>query len=234
VPPQESGEAGGVSGAGASTNQIAAENGTLVRRDKRVLHAATAGHVAVMVDPECGGGDEEEHHGHADEEALKGLAALYSSPVFAQAVVQANDACCFKDKEQIDKEEAKKHEKRQSNSIFLRQDVGFNPDSKERFWHNVVNVVGAYCGVGLHACVVPAEDAEFQPRVNLLAALHAARICFSIIVCSRTILRSLLTRQQFKHAQIFIFWFLGFCTCGLFPLLHDCLMNELESPPQVN
>jgi hypothetical protein len=88
----------------------------------------------------------------------------------------------YKDKEELDEMERETLKKQREMGIFLRKDVPFNPDSKERFWYNAVNAFGGYAGLAMYACVVPVEDVEFIPVVKWLAAIYATGISFSLIV----------------------------------------------------
>eukprot|EP00581_Thalassiosira_minuscula_P012370 CAMPEP_0183722800 /NCGR_PEP_ID=MMETSP0737-20130205/14650_1 /TAXON_ID=385413 /ORGANISM="Thalassiosira miniscula, Strain CCMP1093" /LENGTH=562 /DNA_ID=CAMNT_0025953037 /DNA_START=50 /DNA_END=1738 /DNA_ORIENTATION=- len=125
-------------------------------------------------------------------------------------------------------EEEEEHRKREQG-IFFRKDIPFNPDSKVRFWYNAINVVGAYCGLGLFTCVVEKEDAEFKPTVKWIAAFYAMSFSFAVIVYTRTILRSICPRKAFKWVRLSIYWFLGFFTYGLFPLSYVAVMNASRS-----
>lgn len=109
--------------------------------------------------------------------------------------------------------------------VFFRDDIPFNPDSKVRFWYNAVNVLGAYCGITFFVCLVDEKDVEFDPAIKWLAAFYATSFSFATIVYTRTIVRSILPKNIFKWVRIFVFWFLGFFTYGLFPMSYLAIMK---------
>ena len=102
--------------------------------------------------------------------------------------------------------------------VFFRDDIPFNPDSKVRFWYNAVNVLGAYCGITFFACLVDEKDVQYDPAIKRLAAFYTTSFSFATIVYTRTIVWSILPKNIFKWVRIFVFWFLGFFTYGLFPM----------------
>mmetsp|Transcript_38944 Transcript_38944/g.43872 ORF Transcript_38944/g.43872 Transcript_38944/m.43872 type:complete len:544 (-) Transcript_38944:199-1830(-) len=111
--------------------------------------------------------------------------------------------------------------------FFFREDIVFNPDDKERFAYNAINVLGSYFGVAFYTCMVAdSSDVEFVPNLRWLAAIYAAGISFAAIVYLRTIARSSLKKNQFKLSRKCVYFFLGFYTYGLFPISYLTLMNE--------
>jgi len=146
----------------------------------------------------------------------------------SKAIEFANTASYFKDVETVDKIQDEHQKKILDQGIFLRTDVAFNPDSKERFWYNSINVMGCYTGLALYSCFVGTDEVEFRPILKWTAAMYAVGITFSSIVYTRTILRSMLSRTQFKIARMTVYFFLGFFTYGLFPLSYLTLENTIR------
>ena len=64
------------------------------------------------------------------------------------------------------------------------EDIVFNPDDKERFAYNAINVLGSYFGVVFYTCMVDSSDVEFMPNLRWLAAIYATGISFAAIVSS--------------------------------------------------
>jgi len=176
--------------------------------------------------------DEEDHD--FDEEASqhterteyeKDLKAL---KVVSKAIEIANPAYYFKDMKSIDELKEAKQKAQFEQGVFLRADVAFNPDSKERFWYNSINVLGCYAGLAMYSCTVSVDEVHFRPTLKWVAAFYAVGISFSSIVYTRTILRSLLTRTQFKAARMLTYFFLGFFTYGIFPLSYLALERAVR------
>lgn len=130
---------------------------------------------------------------------------------------QANESSGSNSDDQIE-HDGEELQTRQDTEQLLCEGFSFNPDTKIRFWYNAVNVFGTYCGVALYATLAGTGNIEFKPRLNWLAAIYATGISFSIIVYTRTILRSMLRRNRFNVLRIGVYFLVGLCTYGLFPL----------------
>ena len=98
---------------------------------------------------------------------------------------QSNSAYYFVDSDEVAARELARDQELMEHRkmFFLREDIPFNPDSKERFTYNAINVLGSYCGVALYTCLVAdPSDVEFAPDLRWLAAMYASGISFATIV----------------------------------------------------
>lgn len=137
----------------------------------------------------------------------------------------------FMPKEEREKKEAKDERRKREVGVFFPEDVKFDPDNKIRFWYNAINVLGAYCGMALFACVEASfggrEWMTFSPGIKWVEAVYAMSFTFALIVYTRTILRSMLPKKVFKWVRMFVFWFIGFVShCTYVPCL--CVYHLLE------
>ena len=137
----------------------------------------------------------------------------------------------FMPKEEREKKEAEDERRKREVGVFFPEDVKFDPDNKIRFWYNAINVLGAYCGMALFACVEASfggrEWMTFSPGIKWVEAVYAMSFTFALIVYTRTILRSMLPKKVFKWVRMFVFWFIGFVShCTYVPCL--CVYHLLE------
>jgi len=148
---------------------------------------------------------------------------------FSETMEMNDSAYYFKNITSILEHEKYDAEKKLERGVFLRTDVAFDPDSKARFWYNSVNVMGCYAGLAMYSCTVSEKNVEFKPTYKVAAALYATGITFSLIVYTRTVLRSMLNRTHFKVVRKFVYFFIGIFTYGLFPLSYTGLKNNIEN-----
>jgi len=168
---------------------------------------------------------EDSDEGHdPDHDELKAL------NIVSKAIETANSAHYFKSAKDLNILQDNMEKEKKEQGVFLRTDVVFHPDGKDRFWYNSINVMGTYAGLALYSCVISrVDEVEFVPTLKWCAALYATGITFSLIVYTRTVLRSMLTRVHFKRTREFVYFFIGFFTYGLFPLSYYALENAVKS-----
>lgn len=174
---------------------------------------------AGIIDEDTEDSDQEHDSDHNELKALNML---------SKAIETANSSDYFKSRKDLKVLTDNREKEKKEQGVFLRTDVVFHPDGKDRFWYNSINVMGTYAGLAMYSCVINRNQVEFEPTLQWCAALYATGITFSLIVYTRTVLRAILTRVHFKRAREFVYFFIGFFTYGLFPLSYYALENAVS------
>lgn len=155
--------------------------------------------------------DSDQGHDSYDDE-IKAITVVSKD---IETAIPAHD---FKSIEDLNMLEDNNGEGRKKQNAFLRTDIVFHPDGKDRFWYNSINVMGTYAGLAMYSCLISdVNEIEFVPTLKWCAALYATGITFSLIVsATRAKLLHVVHKDVPNYIRLLtiLFYFTGLYTYG--------------------